>query len=235
MSAPIRSLLACIALFSATGGMAIAAAPDTPDMQTADAKYKERNTLVHSMANMTLSILQDQKKPYADREATMKNGIADMVDIDWIAKFVLGNAWRNATDEQRNRYTRLYGTYLVKMYLSNFAQSTERKVRDIKVLGIADSAESTFVARTEVDLSTNEQLSVDYLVREKNDTHKIIDITIEGVSLLATHRAEFSNMAANKGVEGVIATLEQRVKEDRPAMVVSMQSADSTPPHSQQY
>lgn len=181
----------------------------------ADDLVKEREAHAKNIATMTLAILQDQKKDFSDREAAMQRGILNMVDVPFVAKFVLGNAWRNADAEQRERYTALYGKYLTKMYISNFAQNRDRKVRDIKVLGIADSQPQRYMVRTEIALSTDEDIHVDYVVSEQNNLHQIIDISIEGVSLLASHRAEFSQIAASKGVDGVIVELERRVKSDQ--------------------
>lgn len=181
-------------------------------------KVQSRELLVRRVADMTLATLQDQKKSFAAREESLQRGISNMVDIPWIARFVLGNAWRGANDEQRARYTELYGKYLIKMYISNFAQSSERKVSDMKILGIANPKEDTFVARTEVLLSTSEHLRVNYLISDREKPNKIIDVIIEEVSLLATHRAEFAQMASNGGVTKVIATLEKLLSAEKPPM-----------------
>jgi ABC-type transporter MlaC component len=58
-------------------------------------------------------------------------------------------------------------------------------------------------------LSTGENLSVDYRAHKLDKGYKIVDVIIEGVSLLASHRAEFGQLAAGKGVDAVIAKLEQ--------------------------
>lgn len=194
---------------------------DTPAPLSAaeQAKMESRQALVARMNTMTLSILQDQKKSFAAREDSMKQGINNMVDIPWIARFVLGVAWRQATDAQKTRYTELYRTYLINMYVSNFAQNDTRKVSDMRILGIGYSDKDDYTVRTEVYLSTGERLSVNYLVSDRGDSNKIIDIAIENVSLLTTHRAEFSRIAAAQGVEGVIHRLEQLVEQGAPMEV----------------
>ncbi len=210
-----RFLLPLIAAVLFVGALPVAcrAEPATDQGNAAQAeKFQQRQALVNTMADSTLSILQDQKKPFAEREATLERGISNMVDIDWIARFVLGSAWRTATDEQREHYTKLYRAYLTKMYINNFAQNSKRKISNMKILGIKDSEEDRFTARTEVQFSTSERMHVDYLVSESKGHNKIIDIIVEGMSLLATHRAEFSEIAASQGVDGVIRKLEDRVK-----------------------
>ncbi len=211
----------CIIIGAAITASLAQASAESVSARTPEARFAERRALVASMTDMTLSVLQDQKKSFSDREETLKRGIAGMVNIDWIAKFVLGVAWRSATPEQRERYTALYGDYLIKMYIANFAQNSSRKVADMKIVGLDNSEDDRFTVRTEVLLSTRETLKVNYLVSDQPDDHRILDITIEGVSLLTSHRAEFSQIAAASGVGGVIHTLEQLVQADKPPMQLS--------------
>lgn len=183
----------------------LAARAEVPD----PAEHTAREELARDMANMTLSILKDQKKPVADRQMVLQQGFSNVVDIDWIAKFVLGNAWRSANDEQRERYTALYRKYLMQMYVATYAENPDRKITDIKVIDVNDHDKNKFSTRTEIRLSTAEKIRVDYLASgSKEQGYKIIDVVIEGVSLLAAHRSEFTQLAAAKGVDGVISRLE---------------------------
>jgi phospholipid transport system substrate-binding protein len=182
-----------------------------PSIAHAGASLEEkqaRESLVANMATMTLSVLQDQSKAMKDRQELLQRGFTNVVDTDWIAKFVLGNSWRSASEEQRVRYTELYKTYITSVYVENYAQSNERKITDIKILGIVDAEDERFTTRTKLLLSTGDDVKVDYLVHKKGAGYKIADVIIEGVSLLATHRAEFTAIAANKGIDAVIAKLE---------------------------
>jgi phospholipid transport system substrate-binding protein len=172
--------------------------------------HEERQVLAMDMANSVLSIISDPKAAKRDREYALSQGFANVVDIEWIAKFVLGASWRNATEEQKHRYTELYRAYLTKIYVSHYAGTSDSKIKGIKVLGIKDD-EKDFTAFTEIMLTNNDKLKVDYLVSERGEGYKITDVIIQGVSLLNTHRAEFSALAASKGVSGVIARLEQLV------------------------
>ena len=205
---PIAAL--CIAVLCAPAAWA----------QPADSQEKE--ALVNNMANTVLCILKDQKKSAADRESLLQRGFANVVDIDWIAQFVLGSAWKTATPEQQQRYTELYRASLTNSYISNYAENSERRILDIKPLGIVDSESGTFTARTEIVLSGSERLKVDYLVGKKDGGYKIRDVIIENVSLLATHREQFREIAAERGVTAVIAKLEQLVHPEKQPITLSM-------------
>ena len=191
--------------------------------QTSTEEHEARVALAHSMANMTISILTDQKKKtMSERQEVLVNGFAKSIDIDWIAKFVIGSAWKNASDEQRAQYTDLYRQYLTHVYVSTYAESPDRKIRDIKVVGINDSdtSDDRFTTRTAILLGNGDSIKVDYLAEARGPgRYKIIDVVIEGVSLLSTHRAEFAQIAAKGGIESVIAKLEAAMAPSKSFML----------------
>jgi phospholipid transport system substrate-binding protein len=188
-----------------------------------DSRAHTREDFVHGMASMTLAILQDHKKPYSERRMVLRRAFNTVVDIPWIARFVLGRSWSVASDEQRDRYTSLYQTFLTESYVSNFAEDPEKRIKDINILGIQDAPEHGFIVNTNVLLANRDELRVDYRVSDNNDRYKVIDIVIENVSLLNTHRAQFSELASNRGIEGVITSLSHiNAGHDRASISVSM-------------
>lgn len=203
---PTRTVVVFYTLLLA-GFFALAAILPAHAVISAD-EQQAREQLASRMATMTLSILQDQSKNMGDRTEVLRRGFTNVMDMEWIAKFVVGNNWRTASEEQRARYAELYKNFITNVYVENYTQSNERKIRDIQVLGIADADDERFTTRTKLLLSTGESLSVDYMAHKKEKGYKIVDVIIEGVSLLASHRAEFGQLASGKGLDAVIAKLE---------------------------
>ncbi len=202
---PIAAILA----FSLASGIYSNSAK-ADELVSADPSTKAKEDFVKDMANKTLSILQDNKKPYADRQVILRQAFAKVVDIDWIAKFVLGRPWNSATPEQRERFVALYRNYLTESYVSNFGEDPSTRISDIKIFGVKLDDTQHFTVHTQMRLANADQLKVDYLVSDNAGKYKVIDIIIENVSLLASHRAEFSSLASNKGVDSVIALLEKK-------------------------
>ncbi len=200
---------ALIALSLVSGGLGAARAEDAPST------HEVREQFAHSFANTVLSMLQDQKKSYGDRKVLLRDAFAKSVDIDWIAKFVLGRNWASATPEERDNYVSLYRKYLAETYVSHFADDPSKRISDIKIDGVNDAAnDSDFTVKTEMKLADFETMNVNYLVRENNGRYKVIDISIENVSLIETHRTQFASIAATSGVEGVIAKLKMMNEGD---------------------
>jgi phospholipid transport system substrate-binding protein len=190
---------------SAYAGEAVAA----DEHAVAEASEQGKQDFVNHMAHDAMSILYDPTRPFDERKNTLKNAFNTVVDIDWIARFVLGRNWHKATEEQRSRYKTLYRRYLTKTYVSNFSENPDKKIRDIKVMHIGQTHNEKFAVRTEMLLASGQLLHVDYVVRDRNDRYKVIDIAIEGISLLTSHRTTFNQIIAEEGVAGVIKALEK--------------------------
>lgn len=204
------SMIALAALLPLAGTAWAADAPATTQSPTKAAPAETKETFISHMGARVLAVLQDNKKGFAQKQATLRSLFTEVVDTDWIARFVLGASWKTATPDQKEKYTELYRTYLTETYISKFDEDAGSKVKDIKVKSVKEGTNGTFTAHTEI-LQTGDDpvVKVDYLIRQKEDHFKVIDITIEGVSLLTTHRQEFSALASSSGMDGVIQKLTQ--------------------------
>lgn len=222
-----RIVLCTALLLPVQQATAAETAPQPAAAQTVDslqdAKKHSRQEFVNGMAQMTLSILQDPKKPYNERRQVLRRAFCTVVDIEWIARFVLGRAWNNATPEEKDKYVDLYRSFLTDTYVSNFGESQEHRIKDIQILGIQDAEDNDFLVNTYMKLANADDVKVVYRVSDHDGKYKVIDIIIENVSLLNTHRSEFAQLAASRGVNAVITQLETMVRDfDHAMLKVSM-------------
>jgi len=61
-----------------------------------------------------------------------------------------------------------------------------------------------------VQPQSGDSLSVDWRLREGDDGPVIIDVIIEGVSLLVSQRSEFAAVIERSNMEGLLAELQAR-------------------------
>ncbi len=194
--------------------------PAYADGKDTVALHEQRVSFANNFANIVLAVISDNKKSFEQRKENLEEAFSKSVDIDWIAKFVIGRAWNNASDEKRERYTELYRRFLTKTYVENFAENPDTRISSIKILNVKDNNDSDFSVSTKIQLTNQESMNVDYLVRETTGHYKVLDIAIENVSLITTHRAEFSQLAVAHGVDGVIAKLDNLLQ--KPVMTLSL-------------
>jgi len=148
------------------------------------------------------------------KQAQLRQMFSDNVDMEWMGKFVSGQGWRQATGDQRNRYMQAYKQYLLARYTTNFADYTGSKytITDVK-----DEGEGEFTVNMQIKTPGQQQQNTlaGYRVHSENGQFKIIDIIIEGVSLITTQRSDFSSVLQQKGMDGLISAIEAKATAEK--------------------
>ena len=67
------------------------------------------------------------------------------------------------------------------------------------------------VVVTEISRPSGPPLVAGWRVRGGAGTYKILDVIVEGVSMLATQRSEFASVVRSQGVDGLIEVLRVQV------------------------
>ena len=73
------------------------------------------------------------------------------------------------------------------------------------------AGQSDVFVRTQITNSNGRALKVDWRVRRIDDRLKIIDVVVEGVSMLVTQKAEFNAVLRQRGVDGLIDILRSQL------------------------
>jgi phospholipid transport system substrate-binding protein len=131
-------------------------------------------------------------------------------DVDGIGRAVLGKNWKKATDEQRKTYMDLFPKYVAKLYAIQFSDYSGQT---FAVKGTKPGANDATIVNAEIDQPNGEPIKLDFIVQSVAQGLKITDVKVEGVSLLVTKRSEFDSVVAQKGIDGLLQALRQKVGE----------------------
>jgi phospholipid transport system substrate-binding protein len=67
------------------------------------------------------------------------------------------------------------------------------------------------VVKTEVETTSGKPAAVDYTMRRTDNTWKVVDVTIEGISMVVNYRSQFNEEIRRlRGLTPLIAKLEER-------------------------
>ncbi len=105
-------------------------------------------------------------------------------------------------------FAREFGTLLIKTYSTALAEYTNQEIEILSSSVSADSRRST--VRTRIVESGRAPLAVDYSLVQVDNTWKIYDVRIEGVSLAINYRSTFALEIRNHGTGGLIERLVER-------------------------
>jgi phospholipid transport system substrate-binding protein len=127
----------------------------------------------------------------------------------------IGRYWRSGSIQQREAYVELFREYLLKSFtlrLKSYAGSDMGTARDhFAIVGARAVGKNDVVVRSRIDPPSGAPLQVDWRLRARDERLFVIDLVVEGVSLLITQRSEFGSVLERIGIDGLIAELRTRV------------------------
>ena len=157
--------------------------------------FLEEENFVTSFADSAISILSNDTISDSERTSSFTELVMSSIDLNLISKFVLSKAWKNASDEQKENYLIAFKDYFVSSYANKLDQYTVEKV---DVIGSQEAGKYVIVESNIVREGTDTlKINLKWRLLNKNNQIKIIDLNIEGISLVIAQREEFQSFLAN--------------------------------------
>lgn len=154
-----------------------------------------------------------------DRIDTLAAQLVAKTDVALLSRLVLGRHWHELDDEQRIRYQALFGDVVMHTFagrLNQFGRGAQGSIDEhFTLVGSAPAGKQDFLVRSTVQPESGDSLSVDWRLREGDGGPVIIDVIIEGVSLLVSQRSEFAAVIERSNIQGLLAELQARADSTR--------------------
>lgn len=160
--------------------------------------------------NLADNVLSTLEKDISDEAKLNKleSLFKKSVDTKWIGRFVLGKHWRALSADEQKRYLKSYENFVVKNYTSKFAAFSGQTYEMGRAYTMEDGDHS--ITLRIIDPHGGPDIITEYRVRRTSGRNKIVDIAVEGVSLLTTQRSEFGSFVQRKGIDSLIAALDKK-------------------------
>lgn len=165
---------------------------------------------VDTVGRQVLGIVNGQDAETA-RQQQLRQLFTQNVDMEWMGRFVLGPAWAQANEDQRARYMDAYRNYLLARYTRNFSDYAGSQY---VVTGVKNEGEGQYTVGMKVNSpnASEKETIAGYRLRPEGEAFKIVDIIVEGVSLITTQRSEFAAVVQRNGMDGLIRQLQSKTR-----------------------
>ena len=145
-----------------------------------------------------------------EQKIELKNLFQKYVDIPIIARAVLGKSWRQANSDQRKRFISVFKLYVSNKYGRQFSEFKGTKLEITKSRDTLTKA--GVLVSSIVMVPGNPSLKVVWQVSDGSGSLKLVDLRVEGISMLSTERQEFRSKL--KKFEGSIDDLIQAISNE---------------------
>ena len=167
---------------------------------------EEAKSFVIDIGNQAIKILKIPVDDKQKRKNELQNLLQEKFDMQLISKVILGSkVTKSATSDQLNKFSKAFELHIVKIYSSQLGtykgqvftvNNTEIKKKDAFVYSTIESPDYP---------TTN----IVWRLRERESIPKVIDMQVEGVSLLRTKKNDFAMILDQIGLDGLISKLDQ--------------------------
>ncbi|MEX1035992.1 MAG: ABC transporter substrate-binding protein [Sneathiella sp.] len=188
--------------------MALAITLQSPAIAT-ETKEQTALTLVTNIGDEAVQILSNDSLSEAQKRDQFEKFLDESFDMERIGRFVLGQAWRNATEAQRTEFLKVFRDFMVASYSDKIGSYSgeDLKIKDATSLNDNETLIHSMIVRPD-----GPPIKLDWRVRKTDSGDKIVDVIIEGISMAQTHRSEFASVINQSGVDGLISKLKDQIK-----------------------
>ena len=170
-------------------------------------------SLIEQVTAEVLAILSDPGLSDRQKFDALVELLSQPIDLDLVARLILGRHWRSASDAQRQEYLELFRDYA----LANLASKLHLyQGQSFEVTGAKVVSDNDALVVSRILDAGQAPLQVDWRLRERDQgSLVVIDVIVAGVSLIVTLRSEFSAVIERQGFDGLLAELRQRITDTR--------------------
>ena len=169
--------------------------------------FSAEKDFVSNFADSAIDILSDNEILEGEKNSKFTDLVMSAIDLNLISKFVLSKTWKNATDDQKERYIQAFKDYFINSYANKLDQYSGEQVE------VVDAEEAgkyvivnSFIYREGTDTL---KINLKWRLLNRDGEIKIIDLNIEGISLIIAQREEFQSFLANN--EGDLEKLIEKI------------------------
>lgn len=161
---------------------------------------------VQETADQVLVVLKNQALSSDQKIGQIEDIAYARFDFETMARLVLARNWSKLSPEQQKEFVQEFRRHLSVTYgknIENYRNET------IEITGDREEARGDWTVKTTIERSGDDIL-VDYRLRKSDGQWKIIDVTIERVSLVANFRSQLQDVVANKGADEMLRMLRDK-------------------------
>jgi len=176
---------------------------------SADSNAEGSKVFVEKLGKEVIERVSDEKLSDSQRRSNFRYLYLNAFDNFYISRFVLGRYWKRIDKSVKEEFVKTFNDYIVSTYAPKF-KGWEGEFKAVDAL----IEKNFYNVKMDVINKNGPVLKLIWKIYlDKNKNFKILDVNIDGVSMLVTQRAEFMSVIKNNpnGVVGLIEAMKKKI------------------------
>jgi phospholipid transport system substrate-binding protein len=141
-------------------------------------------------------------------QTLVEEKVLPLFDFRQMTQQAVGKNWSKASLEQQQDLVNEFRTLLVRTYSSAISAVADYEI-EFKPLKAAPGEDEVTI-NTEVSKPGAPPIPIDYRMAKQDKGWKVVDVKVEGASLVRVYRNTFDSEVRRGGIEGLVAALQKR-------------------------
>ena len=173
------------------------------------------DALVQRVTEEVLQTLRDDPQIKAGDSQRAGEVINDKVLMHFnfrrMTALAVGRDWRQASDVQKTRLADEFRSLLVRTYANAVVSYRDQRIeyRPFRM----KAGDTDVLVRTLIHQAAGQPIELDYWLSRSDNTWKVYDVLVAGVSLVVNYRDTFGREIRQTGIDGLIDSLVARNRE----------------------
>jgi phospholipid transport system substrate-binding protein len=185
----------------------------SPAVLPASTSGEAARHVVRTTADDVIAILKDHGLNADEKRDKITVIVEERFDFITLCRLVMARNWKRLSKEQQQEFVDEFKTHLSITYGRNVENYRNEKVI---ITGDREEARGDWTVKTVIERPTAENVKVDYRLRKLGGEWKMIDMIVEGVSLVANFRSQFQDIISKSGPAKVIELLREKNAKAEP-------------------
>ena len=164
-----------------------------------------------------IAVLKDASLGKDAKRTKIEEIVYANVDFETLSRLVMARNWKSMTEAQQKDFMEQFKKHLSVTYSRNI---DNYRNEGVKVTGEREEARGDRTVQSMVVRGDGAaaNILVDYRLREKDGRWYIIDVIVEGVSLVANFRSQFQDIVAGGDAQKLIDLLREKNAKGEPIL-----------------
>ena len=164
--------------------------------------------VIDETATRIVSILAQKDLSSEQRIGEIEALAYEIFDFTTMSKLVLARNWRSLDKEKRAEFVREFKLHLARTYGTRLDSYGQERV---DVYGAQVEVRDDVTVKTRIVGGQFDDAEIAYRLRKRGDNQwRIIDVVIEGVSLVSNYRSQFAEVLSSDSIDVLLGKLRDK-------------------------
>lgn len=172
-----------------------------------EARAVEARQVVQQATDEILAVLRNKELSDEAKRTRIEEIAYANFDFEIMAKLALARSYKKFDETQRSEFQQEFRRHLALTYGRSIGAYSDETIE----LGSSRTHKNGDVTvAAKVVGGKNDGATIDWRMRQRDETWKMIDVVVEGVSMIANFRAQVQDIVKNRGPAALIAQLREK-------------------------